>query len=158
MNPRNHSFSYKVRGHALRVDVLTPANGKEESPVFFPQWNAAAQPLPYLDYLLADPLAGLVISGGPVFVKVPQPARFALHKLIVQGERWAGESARSGKDIYQSGQVLSLLLSERPGDIVLAWEGLRAKGSSWVKKMQAGLFLLGKSGFQQLPELKQLFS
>lgn len=156
-DPRNHSFSYKVRGQALRVDVLTPAKGKEEAPIFFPQWNTAAQPLPYLDYLLADPIEGLIISGGPVFVKVPQPARFALHKLIVLGERWAGDSARSSKDVHQSGQVLSLLLSERSGDIVLAWEGLQARGSSWVKKMKAGMKLLGESGFQPMAELEKLF-
>ena len=157
LDPRNHSFSYKVRGQALRVDVLTPAKGKEVSPIFFPQWNTAAQPLPYLDYLLSDPVPGLVISGGAVFVKVPQPARFALHKLIVQGERWAGDSARSAKDVHQSGQVLSLLLTERPGDIGLAWEGLKAMGSSWIKKANLGMGLLEKSGFPHASELRKLF-
>ena len=42
-------------------------------------------------------------------VNVPHPARYALHKLIVSGEREGPFQARSRKDLMQGGLLLSAL-------------------------------------------------
>ncbi|MBL0058987.1 MAG: nucleotidyltransferase domain-containing protein [Elusimicrobia bacterium] len=158
LNSRKPSSSFKVRGSALRLDILTPARAGSEKPIFLPRWNTAAQPLPFLDYLLEEPLPGAVINGKPVFVHVPPPARFAFHKLIIQGERWAGDAARSSKDVHQSGQLFSLLLDDRPGDISLAWDALQKRGHSWVTKARRGLGVLKSIGFPRTEELLNLLS
>src|SRR5690606_9078507 len=57
LDARSPSTSYRIRGKELRVDLLTPLAGKPRAtPVFVPALNAMAQPLRFLDYLLADPV------------------------------------------------------------------------------------------------------
>jgi hypothetical protein len=88
LDPRKPSTSFVVRGKGLRVDLLTPLRGRRASgPVRINRFRAAAQPLPFLDFLIASPVRGAVVDGGGILVNVPDPARFAFHKLIVSGER-----------------------------------------------------------------------
>ncbi len=90
LDPKHPSTSFKVRGQALRVDLLCPKRGASDDPVFIRRFNAAAQPLAYLDYLLQMPERALFINGGATLVNVPAPARFAFHKLLVASLRpWA---------------------------------------------------------------------
>jgi hypothetical protein len=106
-------------------------------PVYIRRLNAAAQPLKYLDFVLEDPLDAVVISGKPCLAKVPQPARFALHKLIVSQERSVVSADKQRKDIAQARLVLDLLREDRPGDIREALAAIEKRGSSWVKKLQS---------------------
>ncbi len=96
------------------------------------------QPLPFLDFLIDHPVRGAVVSGGGVLVSVPSPARFALHKLILAGERTVATHAKREKDLRQAGQMLALLLEERPGDVRIAWDNIRARGRGWVERVKAG--------------------
>jgi len=140
LNPKHPSTSFIVRGNALRLDLLTPKeNQGKGDPVFLPRFNVAAQPLRFLDFLMADPVKGAVIDGGGVLVNVPQPARFALHKLIVFEERPVTAHAKGMKDLAQAAQLLKVLMDERPGDVLLVWEELRQRGSGWVKRVENAL-------------------
>jgi hypothetical protein len=150
-NPLSPSTSFKVRGQALRVDFLgTETRPNQKRPIEIPRWKTAAQPLRYLDYLLEDPIRAVLVNGGGILVNVPSPARFALHKLIVSQERAVVFHAKKQKDLHQAFQVLSVLLSERPGDLRLAWSALKKRGKAWVKKAKDGLAsskkLLGQEG------------
>ncbi|HKY61983.1 MAG TPA: GSU2403 family nucleotidyltransferase fold protein [bacterium] len=146
--PLHHSqpsTSFKVRGQALRVDLLTPGSLRQpKSWVPVPRWNAAAQALPYLDYLLEESLAGAVVDGGGILVNVPAPGRFALHKLITSQERAAAFQTKVEKDLRQAAQILQALAEERPGDVQLAWEALRERGRSWTGKAKKGLAAMRK--------------
>lgn len=116
LDPRQPSTSFKVRGAGLRVDLLTTVSGRRKTgPVPIPRLRAAAQPLPFLDFILEHPVRGAVVNGGGVLVNVPDPARFALHKLIVAGERDVLMHAKREKDLHHSAQLLSLLVDGRPG-------------------------------------------
>ncbi|MBI4396373.1 MAG: nucleotidyltransferase domain-containing protein [Elusimicrobia bacterium] len=139
LDPRHPSASFKVRGHPMRVDVLTPQKGKEIKPVFLPQFNTEAYALPYLDYIMEESVEGAVVNGGGRLVKVPAPSRFALHKLMISQSRGGADLIRSDKDILQSAQVLSVLAERRPGDISLAWDSLSHRGKNWVKMARNGL-------------------
>jgi hypothetical protein len=130
------STSYAIRGKTLRVDLLTPARRGVRAPVFIRRLNAAAAPLKYLDYLIEEPIHAVMLAGFPCLVKVPQPARYALHKLIVSQERDPTAAAKKKKDILQADGLLALLREDRPGDIRLAWEALARRGSTWVKKVE----------------------
>lgn len=140
LDPRHPSTSFKVRGAGLRVDLLTTAADHGiTGPISIPRLRAAAQPLPFLDFILEHPVRGAVVNGGGVLVNVPAPARFALHKLIVAGERDTFMHAKRQKDILQAAQVLSLLVSERPGDIRIAGEEIHRRGRDWQRRIASGL-------------------
>jgi hypothetical protein len=140
LDPRKPSTSFVVRGKGLRLDLLTPLRGRRvQKPVFIPRLKAAAQPLPFLDFLISRPVRGVIVDGGGVLVNVPDPARFAIHKLIVSGEREAMMHTRREKDLTQAAQVFSILLEDRPGDIGIAWEEIRSHGKGWIKRVQKGV-------------------
>lgn len=139
LNHKQPSTSFKVRGKPLRVDVLTALKGENKGPVFIPAFNVAAQPLKYMDYLLERPEWGAVINGGGVLVKVPLPARFAFHKLIVSRSRELSAQDKSAKDVFQAAQVISVLADDRPGDLILGWEEIKPYGKNCIKLLIAGI-------------------
>jgi hypothetical protein len=47
----------------LRIDILTPGKSADSAPVFIRRFNAAAQPLKYLDYLIENPLIAVMVHG-----------------------------------------------------------------------------------------------
>ena len=152
LSHKSPSTSFKVRGAALRVDFLTPLkHPRSTAPVVIHRFNMAAQPLPYLDYLLEHHERGALVNGQGVLVNVPTPARFAFHKLIFSRARDISTKTKSDKDLLQAGQVLEVLAADRPGDLSLAWEALAARGQSWIEKALAGLSVLLK----RQPTVKQ---
>jgi hypothetical protein len=141
LSPKQASTSFKVRGRALRVDLLTPQRGRGTAAMLIPRFQAAAQPLPHLDYVLEEPQQGALVAGSGILVNVPLPARFALHKLAVARSRSATQQAKSGKDLDQASQLISVLAEDRPGDLAMAWEAL-AKRAGLAKAARAGITAL----------------
>jgi hypothetical protein len=139
LNPKDSSTSFRIRGRPLRLDVLTPENPQGSRPVFIRRFNVAAQPVRFLDYLISGPTKGAVVDGGGILVKVPQPSRFALHKLMISGERDITAHTKRQKDLVQAAQLLTLLLEERPGDLLPAWEGIKRRGPGWIKRVRKAL-------------------
>ncbi len=144
------STSFAIRGKTLRVDILTPMRKGSQVPVPIRRLNAAATPLRFLDFLLEDPVSAVMIAGTPCLVRIPQPARYALHKLIISQERGASATDKMKKDLKQAQALISLLHEDRPGDIALAWESLTLRGTGWVKKARvaAGIAGIDLSRFQ----------
>jgi hypothetical protein len=146
LDPRKPETSFKVRGKTLRVDLLTPARGRRDGePVHIPRLKASAQPLEFLDYLLEAPVKTPIINGGATMVNVPDPAKFALHKLIVSVDRPISSQSRAGKDRQQAGEMIDVLLQDRPGDIELAVESINRRPKGWRKKLRDGLDRLPES-------------
>lgn len=131
------STPYAVRGRTLRVDLLTTARKGRVGPVFIRRLNAAAMPLRYLDYLIEEPNNAVMPAGDPCLVRVPQPARYALHKLIVSQERGVSAADKKKKDLLQARLLIDLLKEDRPGDVALAWEHLASRGATWMKKAES---------------------
>jgi hypothetical protein len=141
-DPTESSTSFKVRGQALRVDLLCPKRGRGDTPLFIKRFNAAAQPLPFIEYLLEAPERAVTVSADCVLVNVPAPARFALHKLVVAAMRPAALQAKAAKDRAQALAISKVLIESRPGDIPLAWEAAMDHGDRLRKafeKAVAGL-------------------
>ena len=141
LKPDQPSTSFKVRKSPLTVDVLTPARKRSEEyrTVNLPKFGTKGQALLYLDYLIENPQPAVVINGGGVLVNVPDPARYALHKMIVAEQRSTAEHAKRNKDLRQAVLLISLLAEERPGDLMFAWEKLVERGPAWVGKFRKGL-------------------
>lgn len=157
LDHRNPSTSFKVRGAGLRVDLLTTVSGRRETgPVPIPRLHAAAQPLRFIDFLIDRPVRGAVVNGSGVLVNIPDPARFALHKLIVAGERDAVMHTKREKDLRQAAQLLALLAPERPGDIRVAWDEIQRRGRGWERRVTAGLNALGSIDRDTATAVKKL--
>jgi len=101
--------SFKVRGQKLKVDLLVPAKGEPYRSVAVPVFGAHAIGLPYLDYLLHEPVRSIVIGKDRLVpVALPQPGRYCVHKLAVSALRSPG-SSKSDKDVLQAAVLAAVL-------------------------------------------------
>ncbi|HEX4966080.1 MAG TPA: GSU2403 family nucleotidyltransferase fold protein [Thermoanaerobaculia bacterium] len=142
LDPREPSTSFKIRGRELRVDFLTPLLGADSSqPVSLPALGVSAQPLRHLDYLIEGTAQAVVVGGSGVLVNVPHPARFAFHKLWISSRRSVSEQTKAAKDLRQAGNLLDVLLEDRPADVQAAWKALERITSmaNAVRKVTARL-------------------
>ncbi|MBK5967617.1 MULTISPECIES: GSU2403 family nucleotidyltransferase fold protein [Thiorhodovibrio] len=141
LDPRAASTSFHVRGQSLRVDLLTPLIGKPRAAdVFVPGLGAAAQPLRFLDYLIEAPVPAVMLGKRDlVLVNVPDPARFAWHKLLVSEERCLAMAAKRAKDRAQAAQLIRVLKEEAPEQLAKARAQLEARGPGWVRRLERAL-------------------
>lgn len=130
--------SYAAKG-GLRVDFLTPNEGGETGqPQSLPALQTDAQPLRFLDFLIHEPEPAVILHNAGIFVQVPAPARYAVHKLIVSRRRREGLAKRD-KDVQQAGVLLDVLAEKRPHELKLAWEEAYGRGPIWRKLLVQGL-------------------
>lgn len=101
-----------MRGSKLRLDIIIPKTKQSDDPVEIKRFGCAAQPLPYLSYLLEAPLQAVLLDTLPLLVNVPQPARFAFHKLIVSQVRDVTSHGKAVKDLHQAFLLLAFLQKE----------------------------------------------
>lgn len=130
--------SYTASG-GMRVDFLTPNEGGETGePQSLPALQTDAQPLRFLDYLIYEPEPAAIMHDAGIYVQVPAPARFAVHKLILSRRRREGEGKR-GKDIKQAEALLRVLANARPHELKHAWDEARMRGPKWRQLLAEGL-------------------
>ena len=60
------------------------------------------------------------MSGRGILVNVPQPARYAIHKLVISQRRAASMQVKVIKDLHQAASLLEILSLDRPGDVTPA--------------------------------------
>lgn len=74
-----------------------------------------------------------MLHGPGIPVKVPEPERFALHKLLVSQLRRgsAANRAKSRKDLAQAGILIQVLTQDRPFRLAEAWRELLGRGPAW---------------------------
>jgi hypothetical protein len=130
--------SYQAKG-GLGVDFLTPNEGPDtDTPQRLPALQTDAEPLRFLGYLIREPEPAVVLHGAGIYVTVPAPERYAVHKLIVSRRRNAG-SAKQPKDILQSAGLLDVLSQKRPFELKAAWEVAYQTGQTWRQLLGEGL-------------------
>jgi len=149
LDPRRPSTSFKVRGRDLRVDFLTPRRRADsEEPIPLPRFGVAAHPLPFLGYQLEDTEQSVLLYRSGALVTVPTPARFALYKLWLAGERPSAQQARVRKDLLQAEALIEVLLEDRPEDLRRAWGAVRGGRRQQMQRQLARL----ESGVQRTLE------
>lgn len=130
LDPRVPSTSYFVRGKELRVDFLTTGSHRgENGPVFLPRFNAAASPVRFMNYLLKETTDAIALGrSSATLVRVPQPARFGFHKILVAEERPSSSAVKATKDISQAKELLEFMLGSHPSEVSMAFESLIEEG------------------------------
>ena len=124
----------------FQLDFLTPLHRGGSEPFRHPQLGIKLQPLKFMEYLLQDVQQAAVFTsaGGVALVNVPHPARYALHKLIVAGERPASRIAKSNKDVQQAAALLAVLGEQARWQVDEAWNDLVARGPGWRSRVVRG--------------------
>ena len=123
----------------FQLDFLTPLHRGADEPYTHPQLKVTLQPLKFMEYLLEDvQQAALFAAEGVVVANVPHPARYALHKLIVFGERGASRRVKANKDLRQSAALLSFYKTSSTYEIEAAWKDLLARGPGWRERALRG--------------------
>jgi len=134
-------------GH--RVEFLTSNRGSDDysdQPAKMPALGgASADQLRFLDFLIRDPVRTILLHRSGIPVVVPDPARYAVHKLIVASRRHTdGQGpAKREKDIRQAALLFEALQqTRRSTDLALvyneAWEG----GPAWQDAIRRGAGML----------------
>lgn len=117
----------------LMVELLVPEKGRGVGGVqSIPGLGINAQPLRYMGVAL---MKTLQLKFGNIPVRVPHPAAFALHKLLVAPRRKAREKKR--KDLDAALQVLDLLAKK--GDMQIVHDLWVRFPSPWRKDILATL-------------------
>lgn len=135
LDRKRPSTSYKPPGaDRLRVDLLVPTAGEDVKVLEARDLGAHATGLPFLRYLLEEPLEGVVLGRSAVVgVRVPRPERLAWHKMLVSELRDA-TSDKKAKDLEQAA-VLVAILAEREPDALR--EAMRHLPASARKRTRA---------------------
>lgn len=129
----------------FRLDFLTTVGRSGEVPYEHPDLHVTLQPLRFMEYSLENVQQTALLCGdSATMVNVPHPARYALHKLIVAGEREGAFQSKSTKDLMQAGLLLAALRESRPWEVEDAWGDLLARGKGWGSRAQHGLLALDR--------------
>lgn len=128
----------------LEIEVVTRHRTRmdDERAVIIPGLQCSAQPLRYLEFLIADPIPAVALYGAGVPLMVPQPARYAVHKLIVAQLRRQG-SAKRGKDLVQAKELIAALDTGYPGAVKDALTDARQRGRKWKAAVDRSLREIG---------------
>ena len=131
--------TYMTARKDIRVDLLTTAGRKDEVFLFEPL-NVSLQPLKFMEFSLEHTTQTALIAGEQVvMVNIPSPMRYAMHKLVIMGER---EEAFRTKIVKDAGQVAALVeygLLRSPSALKAAAQDLMSRGPGWRSRATEGL-------------------
>lgn len=137
----DRTTSYQAKG-GLRVDFLTPNEGPDtDEPQPLPAFQTDAQPLRFLDFLIYESEPAVVLHDAGVYVTVPSPQRYAIHKLIISRRRKEG-TAKRDKDIQQAEALLNVLAERRSHELKAAWDEALNRGPKWKELLLQGVIQL----------------
>jgi hypothetical protein len=128
----------------FEVDVITRyrTRADDERAVVIPGLQCSAQPLRYLEYLIADPISAIALYGSGIQVTMPQPARYAIHKLIVAQVR-SDSSAKRTKDLVEAKELIEALSLNDRQSIEDAIKDARSRGTKWKTNINRSLREIG---------------
>jgi hypothetical protein len=138
-NLHQQPTAWRDRESGMVVELLAPNEGPDlDEPLELPALGAYALPLRFLDYLIHRPAQSVALYRSGVLVNVPQPARYAIHKLIVATRRIPSATAKAGKDIEQAAALIRVLAEDRPDELEEAFVEARDRGPSWRQHVSKG--------------------
>nr|WP_257819126.1 nucleotidyltransferase domain-containing protein [Phenylobacterium sp. J367] len=121
-----------------------PATGTTRPRWSSKAWRPAPAPLQHLAWLIDAPVRTVALSGAGVLVNIPQPARFAVHKLILAQRRDDASRLKRAKDLAQAKALIEVLRDLDPFALDDALADARAKGEKgWRSPIARSLKEIG---------------
>ncbi len=122
----------------FKVEFLVPNRGSDdytsELTAMPALGGAAAEPLRYLDYVIQDPVRSTLMHEAGVPVIVPEPSRYAIHKLIVSANR--NNREKSPKDLGQAAFLIKALGESGPDLLARSWFNAWKRGQAWREHLK----------------------
>lgn len=127
----------------LQIDFVTSMHRGGDTPVLIKSINATMQPLKFMEFSMAEPIQlTLLAQQGPITVNAPPPEKYAVHKLLVYGERPQSNRIKSMKDLEQAASLIAYLGEHDADALNKAWTDLISRGKGWQHRAQEGLSAL----------------
>ncbi len=131
LDPRHKPTRWRLPGGGISIDFLAPRMQDRRDIVPLAALGVHAQTVSYLNYLIAEPILAVALYREGVAVQIPKPERYAIHKLILAGERRASDAAKAQKDRAQANWLIAILAEDRPGELAEALENAESRGPKW---------------------------
>ena len=132
-------WRWKQTTRELMVEFLTPSFEADETIRPLAALGVDAHSLHHLNYLIQNPILAAVPYRSGVLVQIPQPERFAIHKLIVADRRRAEDRLKAEKDRAQAAFLISALAEDRPDELSEAYQIARDTGPKWRARLDTTL-------------------
>jgi hypothetical protein len=133
--------SYRHRDEPeFQIDFLTPKTGRSDEPIMVDSLDVALQPLRFMEFSLEGVQQATLFdpAGRAVVVTLPAPQRYAIHKLLVIGERSGAFKAKAAKDVAQAASLIEFFRDTDPEAVREAWEDALGRGPGWRKRALEG--------------------
>jgi hypothetical protein len=140
LDPRRPASRFRsADGYLVDLLIQTRRRG-QANPVRLPALGAGAAPLQHLAWLIENPVTAVALWGPGVLVKIPQPARFAVHKLLLAQRRGQADRTKRTKDLAQADALMKALDLHDPFALEDALEEARAQGKAgWSNPIDRSL-------------------
>jgi hypothetical protein len=148
LDPKGRATKWQMKGGGTTVEFLAPRMQSKREIVRLEPLNVFAQTLPFLNFLIAEPISAVVLYRSGVLVQAPRPERYAVHKLIVAQRRSRPNLAKAAKDLAQAEALIRVLVEDRPQELLAAYETAMKTGPKWRDTVGASL--------KQRPEIAKL--
>jgi hypothetical protein len=150
LDPKHRPTRWRMRGGGTTVDFLVPRVQEGKDIVYLNPLGVYAQGLPFLNFLIAEPIPAVALYRSGILVQIPRPERYAIHKLIVAQRRSGPTRAKAVKDLAQVQALIAVLIEDRPSELEEAYRTARESGPKWREAVDRSL--------KQRPEIERLVS
>lgn len=121
------------------VEFLVPRMLEDSDILKLEPLGVFAQALPFLNFLIADPIPAVALYRSGVLVQVPRPERYAVHKLIVAARRHRSSAMKARKDLAQAEILFEVLSEDRPAELGAAIATAMEQGPKWREAIEQSL-------------------
>ena len=121
----------------LQIDFVTTLHG--DRPIKIDALNIEMQPLKFMEFAMESPSQMVLLGNlGPIIVNAPPPEKYAVHKLLVYGERSQAMRPKAGKDLEQAATLVAYLSEYDRDALAGAWQDLIGRGKGWRDRAEQG--------------------
>lgn len=129
----------------LQIDFVTSMHRGGDTPVLINALNATMQPLKFMEFSMSEPIQITLLGPQhPINVTAPPPEKYAVHKLLVYGERPQSMRIKSAKDLNQAAALIEYLSEHDADSLNEAWVDLVSRGKGWLSRATEGLHAVKK--------------
>lgn len=119
------------------VEFLVPRMLQDREILKLEPLGVYAQALPFLNFLIAEPISAVALYRSGGLLQIPRPERYAVHKLIVAARRHKSSALKEKKDLAQAEILFEILSEDRPGELANALTSAIERGPAWREALKA---------------------
>lgn len=139
LDRKNRPTKWIMSGGGTEVEFLVPRMLEDSEILKLEPLGVYAQALPFLNFLIAEPIPAVALYRSGVLVQIPRPERYAVHKLIVAARRHSLSALKAKKDLAQAKILFEVLSEDRPAELANAFTTAMETGPKWREAIEESL-------------------